>query len=179
MTHLVLEQNRNIAEECESSVIDWDVIADDMKRSNASVNKFYNTMILPTLKRYQANTLGVDVRADLLWKLKEKGSKYYIEINFQELAEMPEFRGHTGRSLGIIYDRLLSRVARKSMKSSREITVDQVLEYWATTKKYRKPASLKRREEVIVSTFQKAMKEVPPVIYREIGTEKPEGEGER
>ena len=181
LTYLVLKQNRNIAEECESSVIDWDVIADDMKRSNASVNKFYNTMILPTLKRYQANTLGVDVRADLLWKLKEKGSKYYIEINFQELAEMPEFRGHTGRSLGIIYDRLLSRVARKSMKSSREITVDQVLEYWATSKKYRKPASLKRREEVIVSAFQKATKEVPAAIFRTIETEKPrsKGEGER
>ena len=170
LTYLVLKQNRNIAQESQSSVIDWDVIADDMKRSNASVKKFYHTMVLPTLKRYQADTLGVDVRVDLLRKLKEKSSNYYIEINFQELAEMPEFRGHTGRSLGIIYDRLLSRVARQSMKSSREITVDQVLEYWATSKRNKKPTSLKRREEIIVSTFQKAMKEVPAAIPRKIGT---------
>ena len=181
LTYLVLKQDRNIAQESQSSVIDWDVIADDMKRSTASVKKFYHTMVLPTLKRYQADTLGVDVRVDLLRKLKEKSSNYYIEINFQELAEMPEFRGHTGRSLGIIYDRLLSRVARQSMKSCREITVDQVLEYWATSKRNKKPTSLKRREEIIVSTFQKAMKEVPAAICRKIVTEEPrsEGEGER
>ena len=181
LTYLVLKQNGNIAQESRLSVIDWDVIADDMKRSNASVKKFYFTMVLPTLKRYQADTLGVDVRVDLLQKLREKGSNYYIEINFQELAEMPEFRGHTSRSLGIIYDRLLSRVARKSMKSSREITVDQVLEYWANSKRNRKPTALKRREEIIVSTFQKARKEVPAAICRKMGAEKSrsEGEGER
>ena len=162
LTHLVLKQNRNITEECQSSVIDWNVIADDMKRSSASVIKLYNTLVLPTLKRYQADTLGVDVREDLLRKLKGSGSKYYIEINFQELAEMPEFRGHTGRSLGIIYERILNKaVARSSNKSSREVTVDQVLEYWATSKRYQKPTSLKRREEIIVSTFREVMKEVP------------------
>jgi len=156
LTHLVLKQNANITEE--SGFIDWNMIADDMKRSRASLNKLFKTLILPTLKRYMADTIGTDVRGDLLLKLKEKGLTYCIEIDFQELAEMPEFRGHTGRSLGIIYDNLLGTIARSSQKSRREVTVDQVLEYWSTSKRYKKHTSLKRREEIIVSTFKEAIK---------------------
>ena len=66
---------------------------------------------------------------------------------------MPEFRGHTGRSLGILYDRLLTRVAGKSMKSSREVTVEEVVEYWNTSNRNTKPSSLKRREEIVISIF--------------------------
>jgi len=168
LTNLVLKQNRNITEECQSSVIiDWNVIAEDMKRTSASVRKLYNILVLPTLKRYQADTLGADVRGDLLRKLQGKGSNYYIEIDFEELAEMPEFRGHTGRSLGIIYERILNRVAKRSKKSSREVTVDQVLEYWATSKRYQQPTSQKRREEIIVSTFREVMKEMPVTTLKQ------------
>ena len=155
LTHLVLEQNRNIevGYKYNQIVIDWDVIADDIKRSRSSVNKAFHSWILPTLKRYHHGTLELDVRGELLQKLKEQGFKYNIEVNFQELAEMPEFRGHTGRSLGILYDRLLTRVAGKSMKSSREVAVEEVVEYWNTSNRNTKPSSLKRREEIVISIF--------------------------
>lgn len=166
LTHLVLKQNRNITEECQLSVLDWNVIADDMKRSSTSVRHLYNRLVLPILKRYQADTLGADVRDDLLRKLKGQGSNYYTDINFQDLAEMPEFRGHTGLSLGRMYENILKRVAESSKKSSREVTVDQVLEYWATSKRYQKSTLQKRREEIIVSTFREVTREVPATTLK-------------
>ena len=156
LTTMVLDQNKNNLEELELTATDWNQIANELKRSKYSAEKLYNTLVFPTLKRYLAGTLENDVRDALVQKVKETGATHYIEINFQELAKSPEFKGHTPRSLGLLYDRLQNQTRASlgnDMISSREVTVDQVNEYWSTSKRNSKSSSLRKREDLIISTY--------------------------
>merc|ERR1712113_588200 len=72
------------------------------------------------------------------------------------LAKSPEFKGHTPRSLGLLYDRLQNQTGAaigNNIISSREVTVDQVNEYWSTSKRNSKSSSLRKREDLIISTY--------------------------
>ena len=59
--------------------------------------------------------------------MEQKGWVYSIMIDYQELIKMPEFEGHTTRSLRRIYFSMLEGARRKfEIPTQRDVTVNQV-----------------------------------------------------
>ena len=59
--------------------------------------------------------------------MEQKGWVYSIMIDYQELVKMPEFEGHTTRTLCKIYFNMLECARKKfEMPTQRDVTVHQV-----------------------------------------------------
>ena len=101
-----------------------------------------------------------------------------MDVEFATLANMPEFKGHTPNSLCHVYNSMLGQVVMREKKQGlrlaiREVTVEQVDEWWNATTKSGKPfkktgksEEKKRWEDELVSAFH--------VVVRDLGLEQPE-----
>ena len=59
--------------------------------------------------------------------VKKKGWVYSASIDYSELVKMPEFEGHTSRSLHKMYNNMQHCTRNKlQLSSGRDVTIDQV-----------------------------------------------------
>ena len=108
--------------------------------------------------RYKAGTLDKDVRAELIQKMKEKKWIYGADVKFDELALRPEFEGHNGASLCRLYSSCMLPNAKErfGLNSKKEVTVDQVEEWWNTSNRIAKSETQVQKEERIVEAYFEA-----------------------
>ena len=100
--------------------------------------------IHPVLLQYLSGTLDSDPRENLLKVnqmfisssispflkvVKRKGWVYSALIDYSELVKMPEFEGHTSRSLHKMYNNMQHCTRNKlQLSSGRDVTIHQVRE---------------------------------------------------
>jgi len=142
--------------------VDFKVIASQMeKRTGQDVQHRIQDKIHPTIMRSKAGTLDKDLRAQLIEKIKENKWIYSADIKFDKLALLPEFEGHNGASLYKLYNSMVGKAKERfGLNSGKEVTVDQVEEYFNTSKRYAKSETQIEKEQQIVEAYFKAKREL-------------------
>ena len=127
------------------------------KRTNQAVHTRLIGLLHPTIMCYNAGTLDKDVRPKLIQKIKENKWIYGADVKFDKLALMPEFQGHNRRSLHQMYNSMMGNVRRKlGVNSHKEVTVDQVEEYFNTSTRHAKSEAQIEKEQRIVEAYNVA-----------------------
>jgi len=127
------------------------------KRTNQAVHTRLIGLLHPTIMCYNAGTLDRDVRPKLIQKIKENKWIYGADVKFDKLALMPEFQGHNRRSLHQMYNSMMGNVRRKlGVNSHKEVTVDQVEEYFNTSTRHAKSEAQIEKEQRIVEAYNTA-----------------------
>merc|ERR1719458_1536102 len=133
------------------------IIATKMKRIIKHVQERYAVKIHKTIMRSKAGTLDKDVREKLIQKVRENKWIYGADVKFDELALLPEFEGHNRASLYRLYHNMLGNAKeRYGLNSRKEVTVDQVEEYFNTSNRIAKSESLIEQEQRIVEAYFEA-----------------------
>merc|ERR1719222_167765 len=142
--------------------VDFKTIASQMeKRTGARVHKRLQGVIHPTIMRSKAGTLDKDVRPKLIQKVKENKWIYSSDVKFDKLALLPEFEGHNSGSLQRLYVNMTVKTKeRLEINSIKELTVDQVEEYFNTSNRHAKTERLIEQEQCIVEAYFKAKREL-------------------
>jgi len=131
------------------------------KRTGPTVKNRFQGILHPTIMRSKAGTLDKDVRAELIQKVKENKWIYNADIKFDRLALMPEFEGHNSASLQKLYaGTVLGAKKRFGLNSHKEVTVDEVEEWWNTSERKSKSETLIEHEQQIVEAYREAKKEL-------------------
>ena len=132
-----------------------------MRRPSKIIREHYVGIIHPTIMRYKAGALDKDVRVKLIQKVKENKWMNITDVKFDKLALMPEFKGHNRTSLNTLYKDLAGKAKEKfKLKSQREVTVEQVEAYLATSQRHAKSEKLIERQKWIVNEYNTAKKEL-------------------
>ena len=107
-------------------------------------------------------TLEKDVRGELIEQVKKNGWKLGADIEFDKLARLPMFEGHNSYSLqGLYFNKLLvCTMDRLGAKSTREVTVDQVEEWWKNSNRSAKKSNVVEKEEHIVEAYFRVKKQI-------------------
>jgi len=142
--------------------LDFKSISSQMeKRTGNDVWLRLQGIIHPTIMRSKAGTLDKDVRPKLIQKVKENKWIYGADVKFDELAFLPEFEGHSGASLSKLYTSMVGKAkARFGLNSHKEVTVDQVEEYFNTSSRVGKTERLIEQEQRIVEAYFEAKREL-------------------
>ena len=140
----------------EENGLDFKTIAAHMGRPRTGVYTVYASSVHPTLRRHKLGNLEKDVRGELIEQVKKNGWKLGADIEFDKLARLPMFEGHNSLTLQSLYSGLLvSTMNRLRGKSTREVTLEQVEEWWNSTTRYTKSVDLIEKEEQIVEAYYK------------------------
>ena len=109
------------------------------------------------MRRHKAGTLGEDVRGEMLQQVVQEGWSYGANIEFDTLASRPQFRGHTRASLCHLFNGMRLNTMNKlpGVKSVKEVTVEQVEEWWGSKLRKEKSKRLVEKEEGIVEAYQR------------------------
>jgi len=123
----VFAVNRNILED-DGTVTeeDWRMIGGKLERYYASVYGHWNRVLKPMLLRHHAGTAHVDIREALINYLVEKNMKYAQDVDWEEVAKLPEFAGTTRAYLRMIYRDMQANTGRKYRMSKVELTTEAV-----------------------------------------------------
>ena len=107
-------------------------------------------------------TLEKDVRGELIEQVKKNGWKLGADIEFDKLARVPMFEGHNSCSLQRLYFNklLVGTMSRLGEKSTREVTVDQVEEWWKNSTRLAKKSNVVEKEERIVEAYLRTKIEI-------------------
>ena len=152
----VMKQNPGALEQnTVPSDLDWTMIASIMNRPRIGLNSVYSTTVHPTVRRHKAGTLGEDVRGQMLQQVVQEGWSYGANIEFDILASRPQFRGHTRASLCHLFDGMRLNTMKKlpGVKKSKEVTVEQVEEWWGSSVRREKSQRQVEKEEGIVEAY--------------------------
>ena len=114
------------------------------------------------MRRHLAGTLEQDVRAQLVQQVGREGWTYSAEVDFGLLEGLPQFKGHTRSSLQLLYHNLVSVTAvnQPALKSKREVTVEDVEEYWRNSTRKDKSKRQVEREQGMVEAYLDVMREL-------------------
>ena len=136
---------------------DWEHVGEAVNRLGNGVYGAFVERIQPTILRFLAGTLDRDVRPDLICAVREEGWVYNVDINFNLLAEQPQFQGHTRASLSRLYLVMTMSTLNKhrDLTSCREVTVGQVEEHWNNSKRCKKKPKQIASEKQIVDAYLK------------------------
>merc|ERR1719319_1884209 len=96
-----------------SSNIDWTRIETNMNRPSRHLLSVYSGQIHPTVRRSVAGTLEKDVRGELVEEVRRRGWRYGADVEFDQLARMRRFQGHTRASLRALYSDMLGATVKK------------------------------------------------------------------
>ena len=127
-----------------------------MGRSNIGIGRVYAGTVHPTVRRHKLGTLEKDVRGELIQQVKENGWNLSADIEFDKLAPLPQFEGHSSKSLHQkYYNMLLSTMTKLSKKSRswREVTLEEVEEWWKNSTRYAKHSNIIVKEQQIVEAY--------------------------
>ena len=107
-------------------------------------------------------TLEKDVRGELIEQVKENGWKLGADIEFDKLARLPMFEGHNSYSLQKLYFNklLVGTMYKLGAKSTREVTVNQVEEWWKNSTRPAKMSNTIEKEEHIVEAYFRMKKQI-------------------
>merc|ERR1719192_1920624 len=145
----------------EENELDFKNISQHMGRSRIRIRNVYAQNVHPTVRRHKLGNLEKDVRGELIEQVKENGWKLGADIEFDKLARLPMFEGHNSCSLQRLYFNklLVGTMSRLGEKSTREVTVDQVEEWWRNSTRTAKFARLIKEEEQIVEAYFRMKKQ--------------------
>ena len=146
----------------EESELNFKNISQHMGRSRPRVWDVYACNVHPTVRRHMLGNLEKDVRGELIEQVKENGWKLGADIEFDKLARLPMFEGHNSCSLQRLYFNklLVGTMSRLGEKSTREVTVNQVEEWWKNSTRTAKFARLIKEEEQIVEAYFRMKKQI-------------------
>ena len=100
-----------------------------------------------------AGSLGEDVRAALV-EAVVAGSHQGLELDLGELAGRRGFEGHTGYSLRDLWHSMRDNTkAALGLATRREVTVEQVEQWWRASRRRAKSGGRREREEGIVAAY--------------------------
>merc|ERR1719483_765826 len=117
----ILEDDGTVTEE------DWRMIGGKLERYYASVYGHWNFVLKPMLLRHHAGTAHVDIREALINYLVEKNMKYAQDVDWEEVAKLPEFVGTTPKYLQRSYGHMQTHTGRKYKRMSKvELTTEAV-----------------------------------------------------
>jgi len=138
----------------EDNDLDFKSIAACMERLNKGLWNVYAGTVHPTVRRHKLGTLEKDVKGELIQQVKENDWNLSADVEFDKLARLPQFDGHNGKSLPRMYDgMLLATMNKLGKKSRREVTVEEVEEWWKNSTRYAKKVNLIEKEQQIVEAY--------------------------
>jgi hypothetical protein len=138
----------------EENDLDFKSIASYMGRGNAGIYNTYVRTVHPTVRRHKLGTLEKDVRDELIQQVKENRWNLSADIEFDKLARLPQFEGHNSNSLQEKYaGMLLATMKKLAKKSLREVTSDEVEEWWKNSTRPAKFSNLIEKEQQIVEAY--------------------------
>jgi len=145
----------------EENGLDFKTIAAHMGRPRTGVYKVYAGSVHPTVRRHKLGNLEKDVREELIKQVKENGWKLSADIEFYKLVRLPAFRGHNCTSLYSTYSIMCMAVRNKvGAMSTREVTVEQVEEWWKNSTRRAKGVDVIEKEEQIVEAYNRIKQEI-------------------
>ena len=145
----------------EDNDLDFKSIAACMERSNKGLWDVYSGTVHPTVRRHKLGTLEKDVRGELIQQVKKKGWNLSEDIEFDKLARLPQFEGHNGYTLQMQYQHMLDSIIKKlGKKSKREVTVEEVEEWWKNSARLAKKSNLIEKEQLIVEAYIRIKQEI-------------------
>ena len=123
----------------------------------------YTRTVHPTVRLHKLGTLEKDMRAELIKQVKENGWNLSADVEFDKLARLPQFQGHNRKSLRQkYYNMLLSTMTKlgKKSKSWREVTVEEVEEWWNNSIRLAKKSNLFEKEQQIVEAYLRIKQDI-------------------
>ena len=146
----------------EENRLDFKNISQHMARSRIRVRTVYASNVHPTVRRHKLGTLEKDVRGELIEQVKKNGWKLGADIEFDKLARLPMFEGHNSYSLQRLYFNklLVCTMSRLGEKSTREVTVNQVEEWWKNNTRLAKMSNTIEKEGQIVEACFRVKKQI-------------------
>ena len=140
--------------------LDIKSIASCMGRSLTGLWTVYAGTVHPTVRRHKLGTLEKDVRGELIQQVKENKWNLRADIEMDKLARLPQFEGHSSRSLQDKYAIMLVDTMNKlGKKSKREVTVEEVEKWWKNSTRHAKRANLIEKEQQIVEAYYRIKQE--------------------
>ena len=141
--------------------LDFKSIASRMGRGNMGIYTVYAGTVHPTVRRHKLGTLEKDVRGELIQQVKVNNWNLRADMEMDKLARLPQFEGHCGESLHRMYDGLLLATMNKlGKKSRREVTVEEVEEWWNNSIRLAKKSNLIEKEQLIVEAYIRIKQEI-------------------
>merc|ERR1719266_1891885 len=151
----------------EGNDLDFKSIASHMGRSNKGIWDVYAGTVHPTVRRHKLGTLEKEERGELIQQVKENNWNLSADIEFDKLACLSQFEGHSSRSLQEKYDRMLvGTIYKLGKKSNREVTVEEVEEWWKNSTRPAKQSSLIEKEQQIVEAYYRIKQELGIIAKR-------------
>merc|ERR1719458_90596 len=147
----------------EDNDLDFKSIASRMGRGNMGIYTVYAGTVHPTVRRHKLGTLEKDVRGELIQQVKENNWNLSADVEYDKLVRLPQFDGHNGKSLHKKYDGMLLATMNKLAKTSKkEVTVEEVEEWWKNSTRYAKKVNLIEKEQQIVEAYYRIKQEPLP-----------------
>merc|ERR1712037_837175 len=145
----------------EGNDLDFKSIASHMGRRRMGIYTVYAITVHPTVRRHKLGTLEKDVRGELIQQVKENDWNLRADIEMDKLARLPQLDGHNGESLHRMYDNMLGNTMTKlGKKSKREVTVEEVEEWWNNSIRLAKKSNLIEKEQLIVEAYIRIKQEI-------------------
>jgi len=121
----VFTVNRDILEDGTITEEDWKMIGGKLERYSRNVYLHWNVVLKPMLLRHHAGIVNVDIREALINYLVEKNMKYAQDVDWVEVAKLPEFACTTPAYLRFKYQNMQTHTGRKYERMSKaELTSD-------------------------------------------------------
>ena len=158
----VMKQDPTVFEKhMEDNDLDFKSIASHMGRRSMGIYSVYSGTVHPTVRRHKLGTLEKDVRGELIQQVKENKWNLRADIEMDKLARLPQFEGHNRATLHRMYDRMLNGTIYKlGKKSKREVTVEEVEEWWNNSTRHVKHYNVIEKEQQIVEAYYRVKQEI-------------------
>ena len=141
----------------EGNDLDFKSIASHMGRSRRGMTDVYAGSVHPTVRRHNLGKLEKDVRGELIQQVKENKWNLSADVEFDKLARLPQFEGHSVTSLHRMYHSMLANAMNKhDRKSKREVTVEEVEDWWENSTRYVKRVNFVEKEQQIVEAYSQS-----------------------
>merc|ERR1711974_156876 len=141
--------------------LDFKSIASSTGRSRRGIYDVYSSTVHPTVRRHKLGTLEKDVRGELIQQVKENSWNLSADIEFDKMARLPQFEGHSSKSLAEKYYSMLMNTMKKlGKKSKRDVTMEEVEEWWNNSTRPAKKGNVIEKEEQIVETYYRVKQEL-------------------